>query len=89
MEKLNEELALYLSDFYDAIEDDPEFIRRILNTKKRLREIDYCFDEDTDFLYQILDDNIKLHQICMLNKEEFYNYIYQHTGLDYSESLNL
>lgn len=83
MEGFNYELAMQLSYMYDRAKVDKKHISRILDAKNQILNGQGVFEDDKQMINRILDDAIKLQQICEIYLKEFGKYVYTSTDMDY------
>ncbi|MDO4763524.1 MAG: hypothetical protein Q4A00_03990 [Flavobacteriaceae bacterium] len=82
MSGFNNELADHLSKIYLRAKADKKFISRILDIKEQVIEGQEVHEENVFFINRILDDMVKITQICETNYKEFGRYVFTNADID-------
>lgn len=83
MEGFNYELAIQLSYMYDRAKADKKHISRILDAKNQILNGQGVFEDDKQMINRILDDAIKVQQICEIYLRDFGKFVFVNTDMDY------
>lgn len=77
------ELGMHLSYVYDRAKANNKYISKILDAKNQILNGQGVFIDDIQMINRILDDAIKLQQICEIHKKDFGKFVYTHTDMNY------
>lgn len=74
-------ICILLSFMQDRAVENKDFINRMMDVKRQIRIGDPIDDDDQLFISDILDDVIRIAEICR-NHNDFGKFLYTHADID-------